>query len=483
MVKKLRDDQVADLAFMIQNPKGMLLHDPGTGKTPPVCVNQFRRAQEGLGRTVWTQPKHLLKKNMKELLEWTPFTANDVAIVDGTKAQIDRAMRSGAQVLLMGPDRFKRIWRDLPPDVKNHDVDEMHMCFGGAGAKYDMRAGWIPSDRVQALYASNDNFTGGVYMTGSLINGRLDTAFPAIHTIEPRYYPFGYDEFLGQHAYTDDRGKPYAWHNHERLGQILGRHAVRRTFEQVYGKQAIIFDTEWVPMNDRQRSAYMEFEAAAVLELDNFLIEGINPGVATIRARQIMEHPNRFKDLRDPEGKLGLPPVDICPGERPAKLDALEVHFDHHSRAGTPVVVFASLVPQLHEIAELAAKMGRRVGLLYGDVPRRQRDYIDEAFQRGEIDTIVGSPPVCAVGYNWQFCGEIEVPHVISASLTYMHTDFIQGWRRAVRGVRSSPLRVTSLAYLDSAVELKVRQINVTKSVDAHKVDPTQEVITFNSHE
>lgn len=480
MALKLRDDQIADLVFAIQNPKGMFLHDPGTGKTPPTVVNQYRRATDLGIRTVWSQPKHLLKKNKAEILRFTPFKDSDVAIVDGTPAQVSRAMTSGAQVFLMGPDRFKRVWNDLPPDVRAHDVDELHMCYAGAGAKFDIRnASYVPSDRVQALYAANDNMAEGIFMTGSIINGRLDNAFPAIHCIEPNYYPFGYDQFIGAHAYCDDSNRPVSWHSHERIGQILGRHGIRRTFEQVYGRQTVVFETEWLDMNARQRKLYDQFEADAYLELEQFLIDGTTPGVATIRARQIMEHPNHFRDLRDP---YNLPHVDICPGERPAKLEAMAAHFEHHNINQTPVIVFAALVPQQEQIAQLAASMGRRVGLINGDTSSRVRNEIDIGFQEGRLDTIVGSAPCCAVGYNWQFCGQKEVGHVIMSSLTYMHTDFSQGYKRAIRGVRSSPLRVTTQAYFDSA-DLKVMHINVVKSKDAHLVDPTQDIITFSSHE
>ena len=124
-MKQLRPDQIADVAFYIGNGKCMNLSDPGTGKTPSVVVNQWRRAADNVGRTVWTMPKHLLKKNFNELLAFTPFKPSDLAIVDGTKGKIDKAMTSGAQVLLMGPDRFKRpfgrpnrrrpvSWREAP---------------------------------------------------------------------------------------------------------------------------------------------------------------------------------------------------------------------------------------------------------------------------------------------------------------------------------------------------------------------------------
>jgi len=67
-------------------------------------------------------------------------------------------------------------------------------------------------------------------------------------------------------------------------------------------------------------------------------------------------------------------------------------------------------------------------------------------------------------------------------SLSYKDTDFSQGWKRARRGVRTKALRVTTLAYYDS-IDQAVMAIVINKSKDAHKVDETQDIITFSSHE
>lgn len=476
---KLRTDQVAELAHYISQPKCLDLSDPGTGKTPPVCVNQYRRVIEGKGRTLWTMPKSLMAKNKQELIRFTPFNDNDVAIVDGTKRQVDTAMNSGAQVLIMGPDRFKRSIRDIPRDVKAMDTDEFHMAFGGAGTNFDGFSGSLPSGRVAAFYEFMGKVDEGVMMTGSLVNGGLGTAYPAIHAIDQNYYPFGYDQFLGAHAYMDERGKPYAWHSHDRVRSILGRHGFRKTFAQIFGTQEIVFETHWVEMNAKQRSIYDQFERDAYLELDDFMIDGTLPGVATTRARQIMEHPNHFRDLRDP---YNLPHVDIMPGERPAKLEDIEIMLTDHNRNGTPVIIFGHLVPHLLQIQELCLKVGRRSGLMYGETSDRRRNEINEDYISGGLDTIVASWPTAAVGWNWQFCGEQELDHVIAASLSYKDTDFSQGWKRGRRGVRTKPLRVTTQAYTNS-IDRRVMDIQIQKSKDANLVDPTQDVVTFSSHE
>lgn len=466
-MKQLRPDQIGDMSFYMREPKCLNLGEPGTGKTGSVTVNQFARwTGQGI-RTVWVMPKQLIRKNMRELCEFTPFTTLDIAEVTGSPAKIKKALKGSAKVLLMGPDRLKLVADELPSDIRAMDIDEFHMCFGGA-----------ESARTDAFYAVMNRVDQSVMMTGTLVNGRLDTAFPAINAIDPRYYPLGYDSFLGDHAYVDSFGKPYHWHNHDRIRQILGRHAIYRTFESIFGKQEKVMQLQWCDMSDKQRELYDKFEADAFLELEEFMINGTLPGVATIRARQIMEHPNQFPNLMDDT----LPPVDIMPGERPGKLEALEIHFEDHLRLKTPVIVYSFLVKQQEEIAALGEKMGLRTAFLGGACSDSERDRIDKAYCRGELDMMSVSAKVASVGFNWQFAGDQELDHFIFASLGYWDSDVTQGFKRGIRQKRTKPLRVTTLAYMNS-LDPKVMAINERKSRDAHLVEPTRECLRFDGEQ
>ena len=464
----LRLDQVADLGFYIQQKKCMNLSDPGTGKTPSVVVNQYRRLQDGM-KTAWVQPKALIDKNVQEIIRFTGLREKDIAVVDGTPAQIQRALLSDAGIYLLGPDRLKKTYGALHEQgVKALDVDEIHMCFGGA-----------TSARTVAFFELMRFMDECVLMSGTLVNGRLDTAYPAIQAIEPRYYPFGYDQFMGAHAYLDEYNRPIAWHGHSRIGEICGRHGIRRTFESIFGKQEVVFETQWVSMHPEQRRLFDKFRDEAFLELEKFMIDGTLPGVAMTRARQLMEHPNLFPDLTDPKA----PRVNLIGAERPAKEQALEIHFEDHKRLGTPVIVFAFYVPQQRRIVELAQSMGLRAAMMNGECTRAEKKAVDEQFRAGLLDVIVISPAVGSVGFNWQFWGplQIEVDHVIFASLGFMDSDFAQGFRRAIRQARLKALRVTTLAYYDST-DLRMMGILIRKSKDANLVDPTRDVISFDSH-
>ncbi|AKU43598.1 nucleoside triphosphate hydrolase [Caulobacter phage Seuss] len=481
MALKMRDDQLADLVFYIIQKKCMNLSDPGTGKTISVVANQYRRLQEGM-KTIWCQPLSLIPKNVQEIKDWTGLTDKDIGVLDGSPAKIRRELEKQPGIVLLGPDRLKakvagvddyHIYQALfDQGFRAMDTDEMHMCFGGA-----------TSARTQAFFEMSKHMEEMVHMTGTIINGRLDTAYPAIQSIDNRYYWGGYDHFLGEHAYLDDRGKPIAWHNHEKLGAILGRHGIRRTFKSIFGEQPVVPTVQWVEMCEAQRTMFEKFRKEAFLELEHFFIDGTLPGTATIRARQIQEHPNVFPDLRDPEHKLKLPPIDLMPGKRPAKEEALRIHLDEAQRKGLPLIIFAFFVPQQKQIAKLCDEMGLTWRMMNGE-NKATRGQADLDFKEGRAQVMIASPAVASVGFNWQFWGpqRVETEHVIFMSLSYLPNDFSQGFKRTIRGVRGVPLRLTTMAYYDS-MDLRLMQILEDKSLDAHKVDPTQDVIRFNHFE
>lgn len=460
----LRDYQIAHLAFYIANQKCLDLSDPGVGKTPPVCVYQeYLWTHLGI-KTAWVQPKSLMAKNRREILRFTNLKPEDVVIVDGTKKQVEEALKSNAKVFLMGFRRWVLSWRDLPADCRALMVDEAHR-----GIKNP------ESSTSQSMF---DAFRSGRFeyflaMTGTLISGKLESAYPAIHIIEPRYY-LSYKDFLNQHAIYDYEGEIIGWKNHGKLTRVLSTHGVRRTFKDVFGEQEIVHQVEIAALTPKQREVYEKFEEEAVLELEKFFIDGTQPGVAFLRARQLLEHPNHFPDLTNP-GQY----VDIMPGEAPGKELLLEEHLLDHRDTGEPLLIFSPLVPQQQRIMKLLEKLKIKSGLINGSVSMQDRDDLDQAFQRGDIQCIVGSPACMDVGFNLQWSGKRETGHVIFMTPEYLDSSLNQAIGRAVRGQRQSPLRVTFFRYPDT-VDDRVFQIVEQKSVDAHLVDSERKLWQFD---
>ena len=463
----LRTEQIADLAFYMGMKRCMNLSDPGTGKTPSVCVMQYWLWNDQQVGTAWVMPKRLLKKNYRELLRFTHFTEKDIVILDGNAKQIDKQLASGAKVFLMGFRRWTLSWRRLPDYVKALHVDEIHKGFKSA-----------ESAATLSMFAAFDTkrFDWFIAMTGTLISGKLSSCYPSIRVIEPRYYS-SEQQFLYQHAIYDWEDKIIGWKNHEKLAAIFGTHGIRRLFSDIFGEQEIVMQPEVTYMEPEQRRMYDEFHEKAIVDLDKFFLTGAEPGVSFIRARQLMEHPNRFPDLTTP-GQF----IDVIPGRKPGKEELLDFHLDDHEDSGKPLIIYTAMIPQQESICAELARRGLKYGRIHGGMSLAQSDKVATDFEEGRIQFMVCSPACADVGFNWQFCGEQEVDHIIFMTTDFLDTTVTQAIRRAIRGKRSTPLRVTFFEYEDS-VDQKIFAIIHAKSVEANKVDPSRPILQLSGYE
>ena len=444
MPDPLRPYQVEDLAFLMAHPKAGLLHDPACGKTPTVCVAMAWRWREAGEKSIWVMPKGLWQKNVDELIRFTDLTRDQIQIVNDTKP-----LDPNAVVYLMTADRLRdhgNRFLTEQPNIQQLVADELHMY-------------WSTNDsaRTKAWYRIMRHVPRFIGMTGTLIKGRLSSAYPMIHVIEPRYYP-SFNAFMNIHAITDDYGNVIGWQDSDRIARIISRHCIRRSFEDIYGPEAKVIVTEKVAMSPKQRAAYDEFEKAAVLELEDEFLTAANNAVAAIRCRQIMCHPETW---------------GINKGEMTGKDELLLTHLSNHQQAGTQCLIYASMVPEQERLERLVASQGFKVGLMNGSKSAKQRAQVDEDFRAKRIQIIVGSPQVAAVGYNWEGARQ-----VIFTSLDYGDDTFVQAYRRAIRGQRAQTLLITVLEY-ENSIDQRIFQIVRRKSNLANSVDRSKEVLAI----
>lgn len=458
MTLALRDYQIEDLAFYLKHPRCINLSDPGTGKTPSVCVYAYYLWKDLGVKTAWAMPKSLLRKNKMELHRFTEFKDDEVIIVDGTPKQRKEQFQSpNGKIFLMGFNRFSEDWKFLlecHPQVDALFVDEIHMGYKGHTSK-----------RTLEMFKAMRKLKYFLAMSGTIIDGRLDSCYPSIHIIEPRYYGNHYN-FMMQHAVMDEYGQVITWMNHAKLGRIFLKHGIRRKFDDVYGKQIVVPDTVKCEMTAKQEEAYNALEEGAMVVLDEYIeslqnnvIDAFDPGVATIRCRQVLGHPET----------IGIHKPEDVPG----KDERLLIDLEDHIRQGKPLIIFSSLIAEQQRLKSLCEKVGLRTGMINGSVSTPERNRIDEGFRNGTIDVVVASPATTAVGYNWG-----HVDHVIFYSLDYSDVNYTQGYKRAIRGVREKPLRISIYTY-GTKVEERIMQILRMKSIHKNKVDPSYEVIKF----
>lgn len=475
---QLDPEQIDTLARAMKLGRFIDRSDPGTRKTPPYCVWQWWQWSKNGRRTIWAMPKSILGKNRWEAMRWSEFKESDVVILDGTPKRKQELIESDAKVWLTTFTGFASQWqniRKIHPDLDCIGVDEWHLGFKGP-----------ESQRTGQLFEAMDVLNYLYGMTGTLISGgRLDAAYAAIQLASKTQYYFGIKDFLNQHAIMDPIYEtPMAWKNHEKIDTILNEIGKRISFTEKYGPEKKIVIREKCDMSPAQREAYDKFEREALLELEDQFLDGSVPGVATIRCRQIMAHPE----------KLTLPseqwlPGDTKPtivmkeynlmkkGEVTGKDERLLLHLEEHKANGKPLVIFATLVPEQERIRDLAKSIGLRVGFINGSTSGKQRGDVDASFQTAKLDVVVGSPATMSAGFNWP-----HVDHIIFASLDYSDDNFLQAYRRAMRGIRKTALRITILEYRKS-LDQRILWIVKRKSQDANKVDKTVQILEFDEEE
>lgn len=438
---KLRPYQSAHLSFHIAQKRSLNLSHPGTGKTPTAClyIQYLNRIENAI--VAFVMPKSLLKKNQDELLRFTNFTPEEVAIVDGTpKKREEIYARKDVKVFLMGFDCFSREWEKLPKELNGVVIDEFHMGYKSNDSK-----------RTQSFYRAMSKVKFFLGMTGTLVDGRLSSAYPAIRVVEPRYYA-NYRNFLMQHAIQDEWGSVIQWVNHNKLRIILGKIAVAMTFEEAYkGSPKPIIIPEKCDMERAHQKAYEEFEEQALLELeDKYLTDSGSGGVHQMRCRQILEAPEA----------LGLKGIDSL-----GKDEMLKVHLEDAKNSEKPLLIFSVFTAEQERIVKICEEeYGLRTGLINGSVSGKKRSQIDKDFREGRLDVVVGSPETMAVGFNWE-----HVDTVVFVSIDYKDSNWKQAIQRADRGTRKYPLRVYRMFY-DCKVEHRLFNIIKSKQEDSRKV-------------
>lgn len=450
--KNLWPQQVEDLGFALANPRSMNLSEPGTGKTGTAAVLTYMNWIDDGKKTIWVQPNHLRFKNRRELLAFTDFGPDDVEVLEkatdilGVRKRknepranqstgfIDYIATSRAKVFVVGFTFLRRFYAEL---LANHpDIDLVVVDEGHLGYKNNA------SQTTRALYDLMRNVSGYYYMTGSPIDGRLDNVFPHIHLIEPSYYG-SYQGFIRQHAgFIDNYNKVTWWTNEEKVRELLKLHGVRRTWKEIHGHQERDTNIILVDMMPEMRAAYDEFGSLAVLELENFILDGTNPGVATIRSRQIIGHPETMM---------------LCRNELSGKDQMLMGYAEEAADNGGGLCVFASLTAEVERNASILRNAGLRVGMMHGGVSPKTRDKIDQMYQEGSLDAIACSPAVASTGYNWQ-----RSKHMVYTSLDYQDSNLEQSIKRGEREKRDEPLRVSILEY-ENSVDQAIRKVIAKK--------------------
>lgn len=440
-----RPYQIEDLAVLINDPRKGLFQEPGCGKTFIAAMFSQYIIDATKEKVVWTMPGGIMAKNLRDILFSTNLLPHEVAMVQGPPAKRAEIMqKKDVKVFLMSAQGYSNEWELLPKDVKHSFHDEIHLAYATHS-----------SGRTEEWYRACKNKGAIVPMTGTIIKGRLDSAYPILHVLAPEYY--GNDRaFLMHHAFFDENGKVCGWKNHDRLKEILKRKGIFRSFKSVYGEEKKVIQVERCQLGPKTKAVYKKLEEAGLIELTDSFIDAGEPGVASLRARQVLACPEIF-EIKEVSGKD----------------EALKVDIEDHLKSGERLAIFSVFHSEQLRIVELIKKLGGKVGLINGMVSNTDRQDIDARFNANDLQFVVASPATAGIGFNWGWLNTM-----VYTSVDYNDDSFIQSYRRGVRGVRSQPLLIKILLY-DETIENRILHIIDRKSRDHNLVSPDIEILNL----
>ena len=432
-----RPYQIEDLATLINAPRTGLFHDPGGGKTYIAAMFTQYIHDSTKERIVWTQPGGIAAKNRYDILFATNFQPEEVALVQGSKDQRVKIMNDPrVKVFLMSGVGYANEWELLPSDVRHSFHDEIHLYYTTHGP-----------NRTQEWYNACRKKGAVVPMTGTVIRGRLDSAYPILHVLGPMFY--GSDRnFIQHHAWFDENGKVIGWKNHERLSEVLKHVGIFRSFKSIYGQEKKVVQVQRCVVTPKVWKMYERIEAAALIELTDSFVDAQNPAVGAMRARQLLACPEMFE-------------ID----ERSGKDEALLVDIEDHLKTGERLAIFSSFTMEQNRIVNIIKKLGGRVGHINGTVSNEKRQEVDRQFNANELQFVVASPATAGIGFNWAFLNTM-----IFVSIDYTDDSVVQAYRRGIRGTREQPILLKFLKYEDT-IEDRIFQIVDRKSRDHHLVN------------
>lgn len=366
---RLRPYQRVDVEYLSRLPCAGIFNEPRTGKTPTSIVLIQKL---GTVSNLVVCPASVLLNWEAEFRKWAPEIK--VFPVLGTpkrREQIYQQFRSesGQRVLVISKDTWKleyEKWADFEFDLAL--VDEAHFlrALAGSRSKHTLQAEAILKIRAKRRYALTGTptvkHTAEIY---GILKFLYPTKFPSYWQFVERYFELYPNEWSG--SLEPKNVKP---HRVEELQDLIGFLSVQRKRKDVMAwlppKQRIPF---YVQMEGKQKKLYDQMVNDFFAKDGDVEVDTANVLAQLTRMRQLCLDP-RLLGFDAPSAKTA------------ALLEWLEDNPE-------PVVIMSMFTSYLHLIRLEIEKLGRKVGMITGEMTPAERQKTVQDFQEGRTDVVL----------------------------------------------------------------------------------------------
>lgn len=377
---RLRPYQRVDVEYLATLPCAGTFNAPRTGKTPTSIVLLQKLGTE---QNLVICPASLIWNWTKEFERWAPEIRTFT--VDGgpkkrQKIYEDYRAATGQRVLVVSKDTWKvdlDVWADYQFDTVL--VDEAHFLRALAGSK----SNWTQQAKAVLAVKASRRYA----LTGTPTVKHAKDVYGILHFLYPNKFP-SYWQFVERYFeaptnwFTGAPDWDRAWVKPERqaeLQELIGFVSVQRKREEVMKwlpqKERIPF---YVKMTEKQKRLYDQMVEDFMAQDGDTVVDTANILAQLTRMRQICLDPRL----------LGF---DAVGAKTAALLEWLEDNPE-------PVVIMSMFTSYLHLIRPEVEKLGRKVGMITGEMSSGERQQAVQDFQAGRTDVVLCNIIAAGVG-------------------------------------------------------------------------------------
>lgn len=362
---KLRPYQRQDVHYLTKIPNAGIFNQPRTGKTP-TTIEVIKERKTNTNIIIC--PASLIYNWKREIEQWHPEAI--VYMYTGTPK-----------------NREAELWC-----FQSHVTKPAYLIMSKDTAKRDVQSLTFPHDVCvvdEAHYLRNDDTmqTKAVYTIGYQAKHRY--ALTGTPTVKHPSDVFGILKFLYPHKFTSKWQfiARYFEIEDNGFGKTIGKPIAHRTAElqdliDALSTQRLRKDVmKWLP--DKQRHMHVchmdtKQEKAYRSMLDDFMVK---QGDVEIDTQNVLAQLMRLRQICLDPSLLGL-------NIRSAKTDALLEAIEDNTY-DEPLVIMSMFTSYLKNIKPMIEALGKRVGMIHGEMSNADKEGYARAFQRGEIDVLL----------------------------------------------------------------------------------------------
>lgn len=364
---KLRPYQRQDVQYLTSIPHAGIFNQPRTGKTP-TTIEVIK--QRGTIKNIIICPASLQYNWKREIEQWHPEASVYMYVGTPSKRaeelkcfQTHQTFKTPAY-LVMSKDTAKR---DLDSLTFEHDVcvvDEAHYLRNS------------DTKQSQAVYTIGYQAKHRYALTGTPTVKHPADVFGILKFLYPHKWT-SYWQFVERYFEVIDNG----W------GKELGRPKANRVAElqdliDAISTQRLRKDVmQWLPDKTRhQHLCRMDTKQNKLYQsmLEDFFAK---QGDLEIDTSNVLSQLMRLRQICLDPCLLGF--------ESPsAKTDAL-IEAIEDGTYDEPIIIMSMFTSYLKMLKPMIEKLGKRVGMIHGEMSNKDKNDTAQAFQRGEIDVLL----------------------------------------------------------------------------------------------